>query len=72
MARGESQECNWAANGWVRMTIFVCSSYSCKAALMIVSKIGEEVVLEAKAIVLVLGAPGVASRKGTLAHNHVH
>jgi hypothetical protein len=56
MELGESQECNWVANGWVRMTIFVCFSYSCKAAVMVVSRIGEEVELNARAIALVEGA----------------
>jgi hypothetical protein len=33
MAAGESQDCNWAARGWVRSLHFVFVSYASKAAL---------------------------------------
>ena len=33
MAEGESQDCSWAARGWVRRLFFVLFSYACKAAL---------------------------------------
>ena len=42
MAAGESQDCSWAARGWVRSLVFVLFSYASKAALKINWKLEEE------------------------------
>jgi hypothetical protein len=39
---GESQDCNWAARGWVRSLFFVVFSYASKAALKIDRKSADE------------------------------
>jgi hypothetical protein len=41
MVEGESQDCSWAARGWVRRSFFVLFSYSCKAALKVDWKLEE-------------------------------
>ena len=46
IALGESQDLSWAARGWEAMSFFVFFSYSSRAALKIVSKLGEEVVVD--------------------------
>ena len=45
MAIDESHDCNWAANGWEAMSVFVFFLYASKAAVKIVSKFGEEMVV---------------------------
>jgi len=42
MAVGESQDCSWAARGWVRSLHFVFFSYASKAALRTYWKLLEE------------------------------
>jgi hypothetical protein len=42
MAAGESQDCSWAARGWVRSLVFVLFSYASKAALKTNWKLEEE------------------------------
>ena len=45
MALEESQDCSWVANGWEAMSFFVFFLYASKAAVKIVSKFGDEVVV---------------------------
>ena len=45
MALAESQDWNWVANGWETMSFFVFFLYAFKAAVKMVSKFGEEVVV---------------------------
>ena len=42
MAVGESQDCNWAARGWVRSLVFVFFSYASNATLRTDRKLEEE------------------------------
>ena len=42
MVAGESQDCSWAARGWVRSLVFVLFSYASKAALKINWKLEEK------------------------------
>ena len=45
MALEESQDWNWVANGWEVMSFFVLFLYASKAAVKIVSKFGEAVIV---------------------------
>ena len=45
MALEESQDWIWVASGWEAMSFFVFFSYAFNAAVKIVSKVGEEVVV---------------------------
>jgi hypothetical protein len=43
MALEEPHDCSWVAREWEVISVFVCSLYSFKAALKIVSKVVEDV-----------------------------